>query len=284
MAAGDPVRALFRPGQADLYDLSQLPELVTLRDRPAHEAAVFQEDRERWARMQKAFIGWTRDRTSLPEEAVRQRKAAFDRFFADRGLLQGKVLDIGGGWGLFREWWEPGDGGLFVVHDPGLERLQEEPSALHRELYARAFGLPMTFVEGFGEALPYCTSAFDVCLIANTLYHCVRPDRAVREAARCLRPGGKLLLVTDVGAIKPAEYDRRGLALLPVHLRHPRRTLGRIRRWLIGREVVIRHLSVREMEGLLSAAGMVEIDSVPPVPDVAHFHALTGTKPGETSH
>ncbi len=282
MPAGDPVRALFRPDRAELYDFSQLPRLVTLRDRSAHEVAVFEEDRERWSRMQEAFIRWTRDRGSLPDETVRARKAAFDRFFANRGLLRGRVLDIGGGWGLFREWWEPRDDGVFVVHDPGLERLQEELPAPHRELYTRALGLPMTFVEGFGESLPYKEEAFDVCLIANTLYHCVRPDKVVQEAVRCLKPGGELLLITDVGAIKPAEYDRQGLAALLVLLRHPRNTLGRIRRWLTRQEVVIRHLSVREMEGLLTAAGLVEIDSVPPVPGLIHFHTMAAAKTAAT--
>jgi len=32
------------------------------------------------------------------------------------------VLDIGGGWGLFREWWEPGDGDVVIVPGRAFDR------------------------------------------------------------------------------------------------------------------------------------------------------------------
>jgi len=274
MDAQDALRDLLKPDRARDYDFSQFPRLVTLTDSSACARAVFGEDAERWTKMQETFTAWAKDRTSLSEDTVRSRAGAFDAFFAERGFLRGRVLDIGGGWGLFRQWWEPGPDGLFVVHDPGVDRFLQEPSPLHRELYKRAFSLPMTFVEGFGESLPYEDEVFDTCLMANTLYHCVQPGRVVAEAARCLARGGRALVITDQGAVRP-EWPQN----LMEHLRRPRRILGTIRRRLTGSAIVIRHLSLRQMEELLQDAGLLGIESIPFVSGTTHFHTLIGTKP-----
>lgn len=274
MVAQDALRDLLKPDRARDYDFSQLPGLLTLRDGSACARAVFGEDAERWTKMQETFTAWATDPTSLSEATVRSRTGAFDTFFAKRGFLRGRVLDVGGGWGLFRQWWEPGPDGLFVVHDPGVERFLQEPSPLHQELYERALSLSMTFVEGFGESLPYQDQVFDTCLVANTLYHCVQPGRVVAEAARCLTPSGRIVVITDEGAVRP-EWP----AALLGHVRHPRRMLGIVRRRLTKTGIVIRHLSAREMEALVDAGGLADIESIPPVPGTTHFHALIGTRP-----
>ena len=45
------------------------------------------------------------------------------------------------------------------------------------------------------EALPFRDGLFDACVAMNALSYCVDKDAALREAARVLRPGGKLLLI-----------------------------------------------------------------------------------------
>ena len=274
MAAQDALRGLLKPDRARDYDFSEFPRLVTLTDSAACARAVFGEEAERWTKMQETFTAWATERAALSEETMRSRAGAFDTFFAERGFLQGRVLDIGGGWGLFRQWWQPGSEGLFVVHDPGADRFRQAPSPMHQELYERAFSVPMTFVEGFGESLPYEDQVFDTCLIANTLYHCVQPSRVVAEATRCLARGGRALVITDQGTVRP-EWPQN----LMEHLRRPRRILGTIRRRLTRSDIFIRHLSAREMESLIHDAGLADIQSLPPVPETTHFHTLIGTRP-----
>lgn len=45
------------------------------------------------------------------------------------------------------------------------------------------------------EALPLRAGLFDRLLIVNALHHFVEPARAMREARRVLRPGGKIMIV-----------------------------------------------------------------------------------------
>jgi ubiquinone/menaquinone biosynthesis C-methylase UbiE len=48
------------------------------------------------------------------------------------------------------------------------------------------------FVEGDAEQVPFTDGSFDAVIIAFGLLHIGRPDEALREAWRVLRPGGKL--------------------------------------------------------------------------------------------
>lgn len=52
-----------------------------------------------------------------------------------------------------------------------------------------------TGVVADAEALPFRDGVFDACVAMNALSYCVDKDAALREAARVLRPGGKLLLI-----------------------------------------------------------------------------------------
>jgi SAM-dependent methyltransferase len=48
------------------------------------------------------------------------------------------------------------------------------------------------FREGEAEALPFAAGAYDAVVINFGLLHLMRPDRALAEARRVLRPGGRL--------------------------------------------------------------------------------------------
>jgi SAM-dependent methyltransferase len=43
------------------------------------------------------------------------------------------------------------------------------------------------------EPLPFDDCSFDTCLLSDVLEHIYEPKQLLRETARCLRPGGKLL-------------------------------------------------------------------------------------------
>jgi ubiquinone/menaquinone biosynthesis C-methylase UbiE len=58
-----------------------------------------------------------------------------------------------------------------------------------RELAA---GLPIAFRHGDARALPYERPEFDVAIFDSTLCHVPQPEKALAEAFRVLRPGGRL--------------------------------------------------------------------------------------------
>jgi ubiquinone/menaquinone biosynthesis C-methylase UbiE len=52
-------------------------------------------------------------------------------------------------------------------------------------------------LDGTAEALPVTDSSVDAVWSVNTMHHWSDLDRALKESARVLRPGGRLLLVDE---------------------------------------------------------------------------------------
>jgi ubiquinone/menaquinone biosynthesis C-methylase UbiE len=81
--------------------------------------------------------------------------------------------------------------------EQGLDCVVLEPSAA---LLARArehmlrIGVRLELVRGIGEALPFPDACFDRVLCDSALDHFAAPDLGVREMARVLAPGGRLVL------------------------------------------------------------------------------------------
>ena len=87
--------------------------------------------------------------------------------------------------------------GLIFYFDAG-DRIGLDPLADH---YARLFpawqGRAKT-VTGFGEALPFEDSSFDILLCDNVVDHAENPRRIVEEIVRVLKPGGLLYFTVNV--------------------------------------------------------------------------------------
>jgi DNA-binding transcriptional ArsR family regulator len=68
--------------------------------------------------------------------------------------------------------------------------------------------------QGALSALPYPAHAFDVVIVDRVLAAADRPAEGLREAARVLRRGGRLLLVEDFEALERRAPDTNPLTLL----------------------------------------------------------------------
>jgi SAM-dependent methyltransferase len=145
-----------------------------------------------WNDSQKHFLERSYNKDKYSDPIVEQAWKDYGAYFNKRGsLLSGNILDVGGGLGIFREWWEVSRNNIFIVHEPIVERKIHNS---HYKYFHRAFSLPMKRIRGIGEKLPYKDNSFDTCLISNVLDHCVNPVQVLSEAYRCLTPGGTILV------------------------------------------------------------------------------------------
>lgn len=124
-----------------------------------------------------------------------------------------------GRWTLERLPWRGGEWVLDMGCGPGgllceMARQHEDwgalagfdlsPGMIHKAVEG-ATSLPIRFFVADAQAIPLPAAGFDVVLSRHMLYHVPDMDRAVAEAARVLRPGGRLLAVTNSANTMP-EY------------------------------------------------------------------------------
>jgi SAM-dependent methyltransferase len=96
-----------------------------------------------------------------------------------------RVLEVGCGWGELAELLarETGAGVVATDLSPRMVELARE-----RGVHAQVADV---------QALPFADGSFDVAVAAWMLYHVPDLDRAVSELARVLRPGGRLVALTN---------------------------------------------------------------------------------------
>ena len=211
-----------------------------------------------WADKQAQLMRWTRDEAMFNEADVSFNHEMYERFFSRRGPMRGQVLDVGGGWGLFRHWWSGADGEFFVVHDPGAERFMTPPPPVLRRIYARGLERPVWFVEGYGEDLPYLDGRYDLVMIAAALDHCADPVSVMRECRRVLRPGGTLMIIQgfepEEGQPRPEGADLA--SRLKRVLSDPRRLYRAIKQRIFHRgEPHIHHFTRESLMALIAESG-----------------------------
>lgn len=193
----DQLKLLFKENERCRYDFEKSP-LVRDRDIKTLMDTFGRKDKARWSFAQRSLMKWTQERRVFTQSFVDKGKFAFNKFFIHRGHLQGNILDIGGGWGLFRQWWNPSGSDFFLIHDPGVERFLRGPHTTHLNGYQKALNTLAIFVEGFGESLPYFDNMFDTVLISAVLDHCINPQQIIAEAYRCVRTGGSVIIIQAV--------------------------------------------------------------------------------------
>lgn len=125
----------------------------------------------------------------------------------------GRTIDIGAGTGLNVELYPEGVAEL-VLAEPDehmLNRLRPKVPAWGREV---------AIVQAPADGLPFDDDSFDTAVFTLVLCTVPNPKAALAEAARVLKPGGKLLFVEHVRSEDP------GLARWQDRLEGPWRFLG----------------------------------------------------------
>jgi SAM-dependent methyltransferase len=108
-----------------------------------------------------------------------------------------RALDVGTGAGALALALAP-----LVREVVGIDRVPELLE-LARER-AAAFG-NVELVEGDAAALPFPDSSFDLGATMRTLHHVPRPELVLAELTRVTRPGGRVLVVDQLGSMDPLE-------------------------------------------------------------------------------
>jgi SAM-dependent methyltransferase len=146
---------------------------VTRLDDPELVAGEYADD-ARLRRRAQAYTGATtaRDAREPAVAAVAEARPS-------------RVLEVGCGWGELAAW---------IARDTGAEVVATDLSARMVEL-ARSQGVDARLADV--QALPFADGEFDVAVAAWMLYHVPDLDRGVAELARVLRPGGRLVAVTN---------------------------------------------------------------------------------------
>lgn len=115
----------------------------------------------------------------------------------------GRVLELGAGTGLNLDHYGDQVGELVLTEpDPHMAR------RLRKRLAEADLSFAASVVEAGAERLPFEDRSFDS--VAATLVFCTIPDphAAVSEAARVLKPNGRLLLIEHVRATREGSLSR----------------------------------------------------------------------------
>lgn len=108
----------------------------------------------------------------------------------------GDVIDIGAGTGLNLELY-PESVTRLVMAEPG------EHMARRLRSNVKESGRTAEVVEAPAEALPFPDDSFDYAVFTLVLCTVDDPDAALAEAARVLRPGGRMLFIEHVRSDDP---------------------------------------------------------------------------------
>jgi SAM-dependent methyltransferase len=157
-----------------LRDRARLTEIE--RDRERGAATYFASNAHQWAAIRSLHV---------PEQEV---EAALMSFINAAGGAT-DLLDIGTGTGRMLEIFGPK-----VEHAVGLD-LSRDMLAIARVNLERAQLHNCTVRHGDMYALPFAVPSFDLVVLHQVLHFAERPTDVVNEAARVLRPGGRLVIV-----------------------------------------------------------------------------------------
>jgi ubiquinone/menaquinone biosynthesis C-methylase UbiE len=141
-----------------------------------------------WGRV----FAWGYDRFQAKSEEKGMRRLRAELLDPARG----RCLEVGAGTGLNVERWPEVDELVLSEPDPRMA------AQLRRKL--AAVGRNAEVVEAPAERLPFPDASFDTVALTYVLCTVPDPADALREIARVLKPGGRLLFIEHVRSPDPA--------------------------------------------------------------------------------
>jgi len=148
---------------------------------------------------------------------------------AEAHLFDGcRLLDIGCGSALVADRLVD-----LPIHYLGLDYGGHHITYASKKYGDRRQRLRASFVNGAAESLPFASGSIDVVVLSEVIEHLVRPELAVWEISRVLRPGGALVLTTNNASQMPLVAPTTNpLAWLEQALGAHRRRLISRRPWI----------------------------------------------------
>lgn len=168
-----------------------------------------------------------------------------------------EVLDLAGGTGdLTRKFSKiVGSGGKVVLADINSSMLNVGRDRLTDQGYVNN----IEYVQANAECLPFADNSFDVITIAFGLRNVTDKDAALRSMTRCLKPGGRLLVLEFSKPTNPLmskAYDLYSFAALPL--------MGKIvandaESYKYLAESIRMHPDQETLKGMMEDAGLVRV-------------------------
>ena len=166
-----------------------------------------------------------------------------------------KVLDIAGGTGDMALAFagKVGPGGQVVHTDINLAMLRQGRERLID------IGLLLPTAVCDAEQLPFADQRFDLVCVAFGLRNMTHKDRALREMARVLKPGGKLLVLefSKVAAPLTKAYDWYSFEVLP---RLGKMVAGDDASYRYLAESIRMHPDQQSLKALMQQSGFAHVD------------------------
>ena len=127
-----------------------------------------------------------------------------------------KILDLAGGTGDLTKHFAKriGDKGQIILSDINNSML----SVGRDRLIDQGFYQNINYVQANAESLPFADNDFNIITIAFGLRNVTHKDKALKEMFRCIKPGGKVIVLEfSKPAIKPLNpiYDLYSFKILP---------------------------------------------------------------------
>lgn len=146
-----------------------------------------------WAERQREMEDWYQDLLATPAAAGQCITYEYAPFASQLATLSGRILDVGGGLGVVRQYLPRGV--EYIVIDPSLKWLGTEWGTMTE--YFPRLKEAAGFIRGVGEYLPFPARTFDAVLAFWSLNHTSDQQQVFQEAQRVLQPGGRFLVVLE---------------------------------------------------------------------------------------
>ncbi len=180
------------PHSRELFAADAVRLAAVRADRAEAAARYFATHAEAWDSIRSLHVA---------ESAVEK---AIQKALGDRPV--GRLLDVGTGTGRMIELLGPS-----AIQATGIDKSSEMLRLARVKL--EAAGIPSSLRQADMYALPLADGSADSVVIHQVLHYAHNPAAALAEAARVLRPGGRLLVVDF------AAHEREELRISDAHLR-----------------------------------------------------------------